>query len=301
MSLRTFLRSKVQQPVKSSLWSPPSTVKDASASSDGARPTSEPRYGWGRPPFEPMGRLLALGRERYRSALHEMATYASCMSSIALESADAEATEPHWLNEFLPAFDAVALAFTLAKAAPATYLEIGSGESTKFARWAIRQSGLQTRIVSIDPEPRRAIDSLCTTTYRGGLETAPAELYQSLEAGDVLFFDGSHRLTTDSDVAVFFLEVLPALKPGVLVQIHDIYWPLDYPPAWGDRNYSEQYVLGACLLSSPGSFEVLLPNTFICEDAELSMDLALLWRSLPVPEPMRHGQSFWFTKPQQGG
>ncbi|HEY2294820.1 MAG TPA: class I SAM-dependent methyltransferase [Thermoanaerobaculia bacterium] len=244
---------------------------------------------------------MAIDRERYRSTLHEMAAYAPCMSSIPLESSHADATEPHWLNEFLPPFDAVALAFTLAKAAPATYLEIGSGESTKLARWAIRQGGLPTRIVSIDPEPRSKIDSLCTTTYRGGLETAPAELYQSLEAGDVLFFDGSHRLTTNSDVAVFFLEVLPALKPGVLVQIHDIYWPLDYPPVWGDRDYSEQYVLGACLLLSPGSFEILLPNTFVCEDTELSADLDLLWRSLPIPEPMRHGQSFWFTKSQSGG
>ena len=173
--------------------------------------------------------------------------------------------------------------------------------SYQFARWAIRQSGLQTRIVSIDPEPRRAIDSLCTTTYRGGLETAPAELYQGLEAGDVLFFDGSHYLTTNSDVAVFFLEVPPALKPGVLVQIHDIYWPLDYPTEWDDRNYSEQYVLGACLLLSPGSFEVLLPNTFVCQDSELSTDLDPSWRLLPVPEPMRHGKSFWFTKSQPGG
>jgi methyltransferase family protein len=221
------------------------------------------------------------------------------MSSIPLESSNADPTEPHWLNEFLPPLDAVALAFTLSKAAPSTYLEIGSGESTKFARWTIRQSGLRTSIVSIDPEPRSAIDSLCTANYRGGLETAPAELYQNLEAGDVLFFDGSHRLMTDSDVAVFFLEVLPALKPGVLVQIHDIYWPLDYPPEWGDRGYSEQYVLGACLLSSPSAFEILLPNTFVCEDSELSTDLAMLWRSLPIPEAMRHGQSFWFTKARE--
>lgn len=289
MSLRALLRPKVQQPVESSPTAAP-------ASPVLAQPESGPRYGWGHPPLETLRRLLALGRERYRSVLREMAAYAPCMSSIPLEPSPADPTGPHWRNEFLPPLDAVALAFTLAKAAPSTYLEIGSGESTKFARWAIRQSGLGTRIVSIDPEPRSAIDSLCTANYRGGLETAPAELYQSLEAGDVLFFDGSHRLATDSDVAVFFLEVLPAIKPGVLVQIHDVYWPLDYPPEWSDRGYAEQYVLGACLLLSPNAFEIILPNTFVCEDSELSTDLATLWRSLSVPEPMRHGQSFWFTK-----
>ena len=97
-----------------------------------------------------------------------------------------------------------------------------------FARHAIRTGNLKTTIMSIDPKPRAEIDSLCDRVMRLPLELCDLNLFRELEPGDILFFDGSHRIFANSDVTVFFIEVLPRLKPGVLVHVHDIFLPADY-------------------------------------------------------------------------
>src|ERR1700733_3021445 len=102
----------------------------------------------------------------------------------------------------------------LVRSAPARYMEIGSGYSTRFARHAIQTVGLSTVIASLDPKPRAGIDALCDTVIRRRLEEADLAVFDQLEAGDILFFDGTHRALTNSDVTVFFLELLPRLKPG---------------------------------------------------------------------------------------
>ena len=66
-----------------------------------------------------------------------------------------------------------------------------------------------------------------------------------LSAGDMVFIDNSHRAFQNSDVTVFFTEVLPALPAGVAYGIHDIFLPDDYPAGWSDRFYNEQYLLAA--------------------------------------------------------
>ena len=56
-----------------------------------------------------------------------------------------------------------------------------------------------------------------------------------------------------------YLEILPRLKPGVLVHVHDIFLPADYPrDAVLNRLWfwSEQYLLQAFLTFNP-KFEVL--------------------------------------------
>jgi hypothetical protein len=74
--------------------------------------------------------------------------------------------------------------------------------------------------------------------------------------------DGSHRVLMNSDATVFFLEVLPRLKPGVVVHMHDIFLPNDYPLRWRELYYSEQYMLAAYLLAGE-KLKVLLPNAFV--------------------------------------
>ena len=64
------------------------------------------------------------------------------------------------INGWLPGLDSAALYAFLARTDPALYLEVGSGNSTKFARRAITDHGLRTRLVSIDPQPRAEIDAL---------------------------------------------------------------------------------------------------------------------------------------------
>ena len=77
-----------------------------------------------------------------------------------------------------------------------------------------------------------------------------------------------------SDVVVLWLDILPRLKPGVFVHIHDIFLPYDYPPDWVDRYYTEQYLLAVALLAPQSAFEIVLPNQFVIKDAELSRQLA---------------------------
>src|SRR5262245_52540208 len=111
----------------------------------------------------------------------------------------------------------------------AAALSIGSGHSTKFARRAVVDYGLPTQITSIDPHPRAEIDALCHRTIRKPLEETDLNVFDELEPGDVVFFDGSHQYFMNSDVTVFFLDVPPRLKPGTLVQVHDNTLPYDYP------------------------------------------------------------------------
>lgn len=68
-----------------------------------------------------------------------------------------------------------------------------------------------------------------------------------MEAGDILFIDSSHILMPGTDVDWLFNRVLPALPPGVLVHIHDIFLPDDYPADWAWRGYNEQQAIGPLL------------------------------------------------------
>ena len=171
-----------------------------------------------------------------------------------------------------------------------------------FARRAIRDHGLPTRIVSIDPHPRTEIEALCDQSIRSPMEDVDTHVFDQLGAGDILFIDNSHRSFQNSDVTAFFLEVLPRLRPGVIVHIHDIFLPVDYPPAWADRHYSEQYLLACWLLANPKRFELMLSNAFVSIDSELSGQVAPLWDAPRFAEakaaairvmPDFKGQSFW--------
>jgi hypothetical protein len=122
------------------------------------------------------------------------------------------------------------------------------------------------------------VDALCDTVLRHPLQDlTDTAVFDQLEPGDIFFVDCSHVCLTNSDVAVAFLEIMPRLRPGVLVQVHDILLPYDYPPQWGERYYSEQYLLAFALLEGSAGFEVVLPNAYVSGDPELSRALAPLW------------------------
>jgi hypothetical protein len=128
---------------------------------------------------------------------------------------------------------------------------------------------LATTITSIDPQPRAEIDQLCTRVIRRPLEQVDQQVFFELTRGDFLVVDSSHRAFTNSDVATLFLEILPNLQPGVVLHLHDIFWPWDYPAAWGTRYYSEQYLLGCWLLAGPERLRLLLSNAFVSYDSQL--------------------------------
>ena len=251
----------------------------------------EARFGYGRPLHPELQGLLEQGRARYARHLQALLAFTDRFATIPHDG-EPDGQTPYWRNGWLPPPDAAALYGLVTRVNPGRYVEVGSGSSTKVVRRAIDDHGLRTQVTSIDPAPRASVDRLCDQVVRAPLQHADLEVFTKLDAGDVVFFDGSHRVFPGSDVAVFFLEILPRLAPGVLVHIHDILLPRDYPEDMRARYYSEQYLLAAYLLAGTTLFEVELPNAFVGDDPELRGILAPLWRALGLPAE-HAASSFW--------
>ncbi|MFY8094244.1 MAG: tetratricopeptide repeat protein [Niveispirillum sp.] len=247
-------------------------------------PSPRVRHGHGRPAHPRLAALLAAGD--YAAAAQALAAIAPALATIPDSADPAHLGQPWWDNAWFFSGDAGMLCALLASQRPARLLEIGSGMSTRFARWAISRFATGTHLHSIDPEPRAEIDSLCDRITRTRLEDADPTLFTTLQAGDILFFDGSHRSFQNSDVTVFFTEILPDLAPGVIVQIHDIFLPDDYPPDWLGRLYNEQYLLASLLLAGQTRFEILWPGAF-------APTLPAIGPLLPARFRDGRGSSFW--------
>lgn len=256
----------------------------------------KPRFGWGKPPHPQLERIIAEGSDRYRVALDGFLAYAERFARISVNADDESgAKAPHWLNSWFPGLDAISVYGMLARYNPKTYLEVGSGNSTKFARRSIGDNSLRSYILSIDPQPRAEINSICDEIMREPLENADLAVFDRLAEGDVLFIDNSHRSFQNSDVTVFFTEVLPRVAPGVIIGVHDIFLPYDYPPHWKERYYNEQYLL-ACYLLGGGDCEILLPNSYISHTHELLDVLNPVWKDPRLKGIDPFGGAFWFRK-----
>ena len=251
------------------------------------------RYGWGAPFHPRLEAMIAPGLDRYRRVLDGFLAHRDRLAGI--EAVAASPSEPSWINDYIPGLDGVALYSFVADRKPVTYLEVGSGNSTKFVRRAVLDHSLPTRIVSIDPHPRAEVDVLCDEIVRQPLEDVALTLFDRLRPGDVLFVDNSHRAFQNSDATVIFTEVVPALPRDVLVGIHDIFLPEDYPPQWADRFYSEQYLLAAWLLGGGGGCDIVLPSHYIRSIAELDHRCDPIWSAPEHEQVQRHGGAFWFS------
>lgn len=277
---------------------------------------SEPRYGWGKPVHPKIFEILNKNRSVYEKNLRAFLNYQANYISIPKYPSDIDINQPAWINGSLPGLDAVALYGFISQSKPSRYFEVGIGNSTKFAKQAINDHSLATSIVAIDPYPMQGVEAICDRLIQQPLEDLDLEIFDELEAGDILFIDNSHRVFMNSDATVVFLDILPRLKAGVLVEFHDIALPFDYPPQWIDKYYSEQYLLAAYLLAEGEKFEVILPNAFISLDTHLNQIMNSLWQDMngnknfdPLakvadglsdnPQMMDiidiHGSSFWIV------
>lgn len=157
---------------------------------------------------------------------------------------------PRFEQMWFPGLDGAFAYALIRKERPARLVEVGSGHSTRFFARAVADGGLATKITAIDPAPRADIAGLDgVSIIRSTVQAAGEAPFADLAAGDVLAIDSSHILMPGSDVDMLFNRILPALQSGVLVQIHDILLPDDYPPEWAWRNYNEQQALGPLLRS----------------------------------------------------
>ncbi|MCU1297109.1 MAG: hypothetical protein JWO91_1387 [Acidobacteriaceae bacterium] len=172
----------------------------------------------------------------------------------------------HFNNGFFETVDVEVAYSMLRNYKPSRIIEIGSGYSTRVLAKAMRANrefdGVEGELITIDPHPERlplAGMEEFVTYLQQRVQDVDLDVFRSLRSGDVLFIDSSHVVGIGSDVVREYLEIIPALQPGVIVHIHDIFLPSDYPRRAVLQNlcfWSEQYLLQA-FLSFNTSFQVL--------------------------------------------
>jgi len=256
----------------------------------------KPRWGGTHPPHQKLSAIFEQNVHEYYHILDEIALLQPYFEKIRLEYSHDGSSEPGWLKTAIDPLDSALIYYFMTKYKPKTYLEIGSGVSTLFVAKAKLNHHISTNLISIDPEPRAEVDSICQKIIREGLETVDLSIFSQLESGDIVFLDGSHRSFMNSDVTVFMLDVLPNLKPGVIVGIHDIHLPFDYPEMFSDWYWNEQYLLGAYLIGASTRIKVLMPTRFISyhEKTEFALK-SILENWEHNPNLWLAGGSFWFT------
>lgn len=262
-----------------------------------------PRVRYGQDSPHPLlQRLLEKNNSRYGNLLKEFCSHSEKLKAIPVKSQSPSSPEPSWYNEWIPGLDSMSIYCLLAKHNPETYLEIGSGNSTKFARRAIKDFGLRTRIVSVDPCPRADINPLCDSVIRLPFEDVDPSVYLNLKPESLVFVDNSHRSFQNSDVTVFFLEMLPGLPVGVTVGLHDILLPYDYPEAWvkQERFYNEQYLLASFLLGGCRGYEITLPCCYAYHTPEVFKEIAPVMGAPELSGIEPWGSIFWMKKTGDG-
>jgi len=177
---------------------------------------------------------------------------------------------------------------------PKRVIEVGSGYTTALLLDTADRHHLDVQITCIEPYPDRLLSLLQEgddiTLLRSAAQDVAVDAFTTLQAGDMLFIDSSHVAKAGSDVLWLYLRVLPRLAPGVLVHVHDILWPLEYPEEWlrEGRDWNEAYLL----------------NAFLCHNNEWDIVLfsSWLWTQHPdsVPSGLRGMDpgSFWMERRQ---
>jgi hypothetical protein len=150
---------------------------------------------------------------------------------------------------------------------PELIAEVGSGWSS-LVLGQVAAKNKNSALICIDPFPsdvlRKGFPGLRSLIEKK-IQDIDLEFFSQLDSGDVLFIDSSHAVKIGGDVNYLFLEVLPRLRPGVIVHVHDIFLPFEYRRAWvldEFRFWTEQYILQA-FLTFNSQFEVLLANSYL--------------------------------------
>jgi hypothetical protein len=174
-------------------------------------------------------------------------------------------------NNFFGGGDAAVLYSVIRHFRPNRIIEIGSGFSSALMLDTNDQHiASKMDLCFIEPYPDR-LQSLLreNDTKSACLITAPVQdvplaEFDSLDENDILFIDSSHVTKAGSDVNHLFFSILPRLRRGVLVHIHDIFFPYEYPLEWlrEGRAWNESYLLRA-FLQYNSAFEIILFNSYL--------------------------------------
>ncbi len=263
-----------------------------------------------RPPYVPPGHFYSphtSGSDRSRAmrlagsravgvdlgADRQLALASACAQVLA-----APMPGPRYVAEnrmFGPA-DAAVYRAVLGHLRPSRIIEVGSGYSTAVAldEADAAPSLRDIRLTCIEPFPQRLLglltpdDTSRLTVIREAVQDVGLDVFGQLGAGDLLFIDSTHVVKSGSDVVWLFLHVLPRLAAGVVVHVHDIFWPFEYPTAWltERRDWTEAYLVHAFLCGN--------------ENWEIMFFASWFWRAHPdlVPAALavENPGSIWLRK-----
>jgi len=175
-------------------------------------------------------------------------------------------------NKFFEAGDAEIYYQTIRYFKPKKIIEIGSGHSSLLAKQAIKNNkkidNVTTKLTCIEPYENRWLEENDIHVIREKVEEIDIKIFSDLNKNDILFIDSSHVIKPQGDIIKIFLEILPKLKPGVIVHIHDIFSPRDYPENWlkvENRFFNEQYLLEG-ILDNSSKYKIMLSLNLLKHD-----------------------------------
>jgi len=183
---------------------------------------------------------------------------------------------------------------------PKRIIEIGSGQSTLMAGLAVKANQQDDpdyvcERICIEPYEMAWLESTGVSVIRQRVETVDLAIFATLQADDILFVDSSHVIRPWGDVLREFQEIIPGLNPGVMVHVHDIFTPRDYPESWlRDRRrlWNEQYLLES-FLAFNSRFEIICALNWLKNHHGEAMA-----RACPMlgDHPEANPGAFWFRR-----
>jgi hypothetical protein len=241
-----------------------------------------------RQPYPVIEARLAAAALDFAQHVTRLAKYADALTALG----DAPAPAPRWDQDWFPRLDG-AMAYALTRELrPARIVEVGSGHSTRFFARAIADARLSTRLTAIDPAPRATLAGLSVEWLRDAVPNVGMAPFAALASGDFLIIDSSHVLMPGSDVDFLINRVLPLLPLGVLVHLHDVFLPDDYPAEWDWRGYNEQLAIAALLAG--GTWQVRFASHYVA--TRLAQRVAdSVASTLPLPAGA-HESSLWIER-----
>jgi hypothetical protein len=179
-------------------------------------------------------------------------------------------------------------------------IEIGSGHSTLMVQKAVKDIRVQNpdytlEHICIEPYEMPWLEKTGVRVIRQVVEEVSSDLFKTLGKNDILFIDSSHMVRPQGDVLFEFLEILPVLQKGVIIHVHDIYSPRDYPKKHLVEDvmfWNEQYILEA-FLSCNKEFEIIGALNYLKFHYPRE-----IFEKLPVLDKMKDQVpgSFWMRK-----
>jgi hypothetical protein len=195
-------------------------------------------------------------------------------------------------NTFCNTPDAEIYASMIVDRRPKRVVEVGSGFSTIIAKRAIEYAGLDTRVVVIDPYPRTDVRSVADELTLARVEETELIRFD-WSASDLLFIDSSHICKTRGDLPYLFCQLLPSLPSGVLVHVHDIFLPYDYPNLYDSWWHTEEYLL-ACTLAHSTRYRVVMATHWLSRVHGAEMEKTFgPFSGTEASAPAHLGCSFW--------